>query len=87
MQDLDPSGSAAPETSSTDSQPTPVVKIDKAAEAEKLKEQGNVSFKSKLYGSAIDLYTKAIGAFCRVAYTTLLSAAFMSSREHRPTAL
>jgi hypothetical protein len=32
-----------------------------AAEAEKLKEQGNDSFKHKRYGEAIVLYTKAIG--------------------------
>jgi hypothetical protein len=31
-----------------------------AAEAEKLKEQGNESFKRARYGEAIDLYTKAI---------------------------
>jgi hypothetical protein len=33
-----------------------------AAEAEKLKEQGNESFKRTRYGEAIDLYTKAISA-------------------------
>jgi hypothetical protein len=32
-----------------------------AAEAEKLKERGNDSFKCGRYGEAIDLYTKAIG--------------------------
>lgn len=32
-----------------------------AADAEKLKEQGNESFKCGRYGEAIDLYTKAIG--------------------------
>ena len=32
-----------------------------AAEAEKLKEQGNESFKRARYGEAVDLYTKAIG--------------------------
>jgi hypothetical protein len=32
-----------------------------AAEAEKLKEQGNESFKRAKYGEAVDLYTKAIG--------------------------
>ena len=35
-----------------------------AAEAEKLKEQGNESFKLGRYGEAVDLYTKAISA-CR----------------------
>lgn len=33
-----------------------------AAEAERLKEQGNDAFKAGRYGEAIDLYTKAIGA-------------------------
>jgi hypothetical protein len=32
-----------------------------AAEAEKLKEQGNESFKRARYDEAVDLYTKAIG--------------------------
>ena len=32
-----------------------------AVEAEKLKEQGNESFKRARYGEAVDLYTKAIG--------------------------
>jgi hypothetical protein len=32
-----------------------------AAEAEKLKEEGNQSFKRARYGEAVDLYTKAIG--------------------------
>ncbi len=32
-----------------------------AAEAERLKEQGNDSFKRGRYGEAVDLYTKAIG--------------------------
>jgi hypothetical protein len=33
-----------------------------AAEGEKMKEQGNDSFKRGRYGEAIDLYSKAIGA-------------------------
>ena len=47
-------------------EPEPEPKPDPAAiaaEAEKLKEQGNESFKRGRYGDAIDLYTKAIGAF------------------------
>ena len=43
-----------------DSEPDPAVI---AAEAEKLKEQGNDSFKGGRYGEAIDLYSKAIGTF------------------------
>ena len=36
---------------------------DPAALAEKTKEQGNAAFKAKRYGEAVNLYTKAIGAF------------------------
>jgi DnaJ homolog subfamily C member 7 len=32
-----------------------------AVKAEKVKELGNVAFKAKRYGDAIDLYTQAIG--------------------------
>jgi DnaJ family protein C protein 7 len=39
-------------------EPDPVAIV---AEAEKLKEQGNQSFKRARYGEAVDLYTKAIG--------------------------
>lgn len=51
--------------------PEPVPEPDPvaiAAEAEKLKEQGNDSFKVGRYGEAIDLYTKAIGA-CIIRFT------------------
>jgi hypothetical protein len=34
-----------------------------ATQAERVKEQGNVAFKAKKYIEAIELYTKAIGAF------------------------
>ena len=54
---LQPQAQAQPE-------PEPEPKPDPAAiaaEAEKLKEQGNESFKRGRYGDAIDLYTKAIG--------------------------
>ena len=45
-------------------EPEPEPEPDPAAiavEAEKLKEQGNQSFKRARYGEAVDLYTKAIG--------------------------
>lgn len=54
-----------------DSQPLPIPEPDPAAiaaEAEKLKEQGNDSFKVGRYGDAIDLYTKAIGT-CTIRST------------------
>ena len=52
-------GATTPPNSQPIPEPDPVAI---AAEAEKLKEQGNNSFKVGRYGEAIDLYTKAIGA-------------------------
>ncbi|KAI9509137.1 hypothetical protein F5148DRAFT_1275432 [Russula earlei] len=49
-----------------------------AAEAEKLKEQGNDSFKRGLYGQAVDLYTKAI------TYLTNRAAAYIAIKRFRP---
>jgi DnaJ family protein C protein 7 len=37
---------------------------DDSQKAERIKEEGNVAFKSKRYGEAIDFYTKAIGMCC-----------------------
>ena len=54
-----------------DPQPLPIPEPDPvaiAAEAEKLKEQGNDSFKVRRYSDAIDLYTQAIGA-CTIRST------------------
>ena len=44
-----------------------------AAEAEKLKEQGNESFKRARYGEAADLYTRAIGMSSSLSLSLLLS--------------
>ncbi|KAI0047396.1 protein prenylyltransferase, partial [Auriscalpium vulgare] len=55
-----------------------------AAEAEKLKEQGNVSFKAKRYGEAIDLYTNAIELVpTEPAYLTNRAAAHMALKKFR----
>lgn len=65
----EPSSPASPDLSpqpQAQPQPEPEPKPDPAAiaaEAEKLKEQGNESFKRGRYGDAVDLYTKAIGPF------------------------
>jgi DnaJ family protein C protein 7 len=59
------------------SQPPPIPEPDPAAiaaEAEKLKEQGNESFKAGRYGDAIDLYTKAIGACSTIRSTRFTGA-------------
>ncbi|KAH9057438.1 hypothetical protein EDB87DRAFT_1751756 [Lactarius vividus] len=60
-------GAPAPPNSQPIPEPDPVAR---AAEAEKLKEQGNDSFKLARYGDAIDLYTKAIGASARIDVPT-----------------
>jgi outer membrane biosynthesis protein TonB len=60
-------------------QPEPEPKPDPAAiaaEAEKLKEQGNESFKRKRYGDAIDLYTKAIGAVIPIILSVIVIVVF-----------
>ena len=59
---------AADPDSPPDSEPDPTV-----IAAERLKEQGNDSFKSGRYGEAIDLYSKAIGAFSALPPSSLPS--------------
>jgi DnaJ family protein C protein 7 len=63
-----PSEDPSPPQPQPQSEPEPVLEPEPepdpaaiAAEAEKLKEQGNESFKRARYGEAVDLYTKAIG--------------------------
>lgn len=56
-----------------------------AAEAEKLKERGNDSFKDGRYGEAIDLYTKAIDLVpTEPAYLTNRAAASIAIKRFRP---
>ncbi|KAG6860002.1 hypothetical protein C0995_000644 [Termitomyces sp. Mi166 len=53
--------------------------------AEKVKEQGNVSFKAGKYGEAIDLYTKAIELnSAEPAYLTNRAASYMALKKFRP---
>jgi outer membrane biosynthesis protein TonB len=54
-----------------------------AAEAEKLKEQGNESFKRARYGEAVDLYTKAIGMSLSLSSSSSSSSS-LSSFLHLP---
>ncbi|KAH9973386.1 hypothetical protein BJV74DRAFT_968159 [Russula compacta] len=55
-----------------------------AAEAEKLKEQGNDLFKRGRYGEAIDLYTKAIDLVSKEpAYLTNRAAAYIAIKRFR----
>ena len=43
--------------------PPPETEAQKAARAEKVKEQGNTAFKARRFDDAIELYTKAIGMY------------------------
>lgn len=63
-------------------EPDPVAIV---AEAEKLKEQGNQSFKRARYGEAVDLYTKAIDLVStEPAYLTNRAAAYIAIKRFRP---
>lgn len=58
---------------------------DLITRAEKIKEQGNVSFKAGRYGEAIDLYTKAIELNpAEPAYLTNRAASYMALKKFRP---
>lgn len=61
-----PHPASASKDPSPQPQPEPELELEPdpaamAAEAEKLKEEGNQSFKRARYSEAVDLYTKAIG--------------------------
>jgi DnaJ homolog subfamily C member 7 len=63
-----PLASASEDPSPPQPQPAPEPELELepdpaaiAAEADKLKEEGNQAFKRARYGEAVDLYTKAIG--------------------------
>lgn len=64
MNNDSPLPTSASASSSKEPEPTAKPETDdqKAHRAEKVKAQGNTSFKAKRYGEAIDLYTKAIGS-------------------------
>jgi len=86
----------APPLASTDLSPPPPPQPEPesepdpaaiAAEAEKLRGQGNESFKRGRYGEAIDLYTKAISASSAsstIVYHYLFSPLFPSSSPLKP---
>ena len=57
---------------------------DLIARAEKLKEEGNVAFREKRYGTAIDIYSQAIGRFeryCLSIFTIYLTFLFCFARS------
>ncbi|KNZ74968.1 hypothetical protein J132_05367 [Termitomyces sp. J132] len=83
-------GSSSPPASPTPNpvshEPTPEpAEEDSIARAEKVKEQGNVSFKAGRYGEAIDLYTKAIELnSAEPAYLTNRAASYIALKKFRP---
>ncbi|KAJ6469745.1 hypothetical protein C8R47DRAFT_766780 [Mycena vitilis] len=58
---------------------------DIAIRAEKVKEQGNIAFKAKRFGDAVELYSKAIEMNpTEPAYLTNRAAAYMGIKRFRP---
>ncbi|KAG6848255.1 hypothetical protein H0H93_001897 [Arthromyces matolae] len=80
------SASVPPQTPSPEANtPTPELDQDPIARAEKVKEQGNVSFKAGKYGDAIELYTKAIDLNPNEpSYLTNRAASYMALKKFRP---
>ncbi|PFH45819.1 hypothetical protein AMATHDRAFT_71065 [Amanita thiersii Skay4041] len=57
---------------------------DRSIKAERVKEQGNVAFKAKYYGEAIDLYTKAIELNpSEPSFLTNRAASYMAIKRFR----
>ncbi|KAG6829473.1 hypothetical protein H0H87_011344 [Tephrocybe sp. NHM501043] len=81
----DAGSSSQPPPSPSPNTSTPEPKGAYITLAEKLKEQGNVSFKAGRYGEAIDLYTKAIEFNpAEPAYLTNRAASYMALKKFRP---
>ncbi|KAF8638763.1 hypothetical protein AX17_001979 [Amanita inopinata Kibby_2008] len=58
---------------------------DKVTQAGRIKEQGNLAFKAKRYGEAIDLYTKSIELNAtEPAFLTNRAASYMAIKRFRP---
>ncbi|KAG6865364.1 hypothetical protein C0993_008137 [Termitomyces sp. T159_Od127] len=73
-----------PPASPSPNQPTPEPE-DRAAAAEKLKEEGNASFKAGNYAEAAALYTQALEAnAAEPAYLTNRAASYMALKKFRP---
>ncbi|KAH7915250.1 hypothetical protein BJ138DRAFT_1142032 [Hygrophoropsis aurantiaca] len=65
--------------------PSPAKEPTAPLSADSVKEQGNVAFKAKRYGEAIDLYTKAIGMDpTEPSYLTNRAASHMALKRFRP---
>ncbi|KAG6865143.1 hypothetical protein C0991_004825, partial [Blastosporella zonata] len=77
------SSSPPPSSPSPNLNSTPEPEEDPITSAEKVKEQGNVSFKAGKYGDAIDLYTKAIGLNPEPAYLTNRAASYIAIKKFR----
>ncbi|KAJ6624856.1 hypothetical protein B0H10DRAFT_2004434 [Mycena sp. CBHHK59/15] len=79
------SGPSTPPAERTPSpSPAPDPEEDILIRAEKVKEQGNVAFKAKRFGDAIDLYTKAIEMNpAEPSFLTNRAAAYMGIKRFR----
>lgn len=51
--------------------------IDQSVRAEQLKEEGNAAFREKRFGTAIDLYSQAIGPLCMTCFVLLMMSDFI----------
>ncbi|KAM6497496.1 hypothetical protein JOM56_007969 [Amanita muscaria] len=84
--------SSSPSPRSSPAQPPPPLtepaeepQEDDSQRAERIKEEGNVAFKSKRYAEAIDLYTKAIELNpSEPAFLTNRAASYMAVKRFRP---
>ena len=55
----------------------PASPVDPSVQAEELKEEGNVAFRKKSYGTAIDLYSQAIGMLSPLTLVVCLRHTFV----------
>ncbi|KAJ7746729.1 hypothetical protein DFH07DRAFT_962814 [Mycena maculata] len=79
-----PSTPVIERTPSPQPEPEPEEEGDILVRAEKVKEQGNVAFKAKRFGEAIDLYTKAIEMNpAEPSFLTNRAAAYMGVKRFR----
>lgn len=75
-----------PPKSSTSGEEHAEEKIDQSVRAEQLKEEGNAAFREKRFGTAIDLYSQAIGPLCMTCFVLLKMSDFISMyKDLRPS--
>lgn len=75
-----------PLKSSTSGEEHAEEKIDQSVRADQLKEEGNAAFREKRFGTAIDLYSQAIGPLCMTCFVLLMMSDFISwYKDLRPS--